>query len=196
VSFDPSVKVRAYPPYRGDTSTVYYTKHELNGFKRGAKALCLLVEDLPHIRRSDALLPLWRDAAGAPGDVASTESFRGLELRLFGARPRHRRLAQQALLQYQALLASRPGTTRDHRRLALAVASAKIGAWPAAVAAETARRDALRVRDGEYAIAVDVRSVAGTTALPFLFEKLRQQREQTIAGSNDESQLLKRRKKG
>ena len=175
VAFDLTANVRTYS-VSPDASASHYTGQELYGFKHGARALCLVASELPHIQHAGALLPLTSDAAGAPGDTHDAESLRGLEHWLFDGRARHRRLARRSTLQFQTFLTSRPGMTREYRRLALALASAKINAWSGAVAVETARRDALRVREGGCPIAIDARSGGNTTALPFLVEKIRQQR--------------------
>ena len=195
MAFNLTAKVLTYSP--GNTSALYYSKQEHNRFKRGIKALCIAAKERPQVRSSGALLPLSHDTMPVlDRDGEAAESLRGLEHWLFCTRAQNTRLAQRSLLKYQALLQSEPGMTRERQRLALAIASAKINAWSAAVAAETARRDAMRACEGEYAIPTDARSVADMDALPFLFEKIRQQR---CPGSGQDhlecaSQRTKRRK--
>jgi len=188
VAFNQTANVRTYSSRHGNTSGLHYGKQDYTGFKRGIKALCLFTQGLPQCRRSGAImLPLSCDFAPAPGDTDGA-SLRGLEHWLFGERTRHKRRVPRALVKYHKALASQPWMTCERKHAALAAASARISSWSVAVAAETARLDAVRAYDGEYGIPKDVRPVAGKNTPPSLSE---QQQTIDLDGAN---QLSKRRK--
>ena len=123
-------------------SKLYYNKRELEEFR--ARAICT------GIRNSGTLLEVAKDSMiGLDADVkddADTDSLRGLEMCMYPKRRRNKVLARRSLLNFQTVLRSKPKShmTDEQKRLALAVAGAKLNLWSSLVARETARLDELR----------------------------------------------------
>jgi hypothetical protein len=132
-------------------SKLYYSKREMEEFNLEARAICTLSQVLPGIRNSGTLLEVAKDSmigldADDVKDDDDTDSLRGLEMFMYPKRRRNKVLAQRSLLNFQTVLRSKPRShmTDEQKRLALAVAGAKLNLWSSLVARETARLDELR----------------------------------------------------
>jgi len=164
VAFSPTVKVRTYSPC-GEKSKLYYSKQDFNTFRVEAKTI---------IRNLGTLLLSHDSMTVLESDDDAKDSVRGLELLMFRRRAQNKHRAQRWLLRYQKLLNSKLDLISERKHMALSMVSAKINSWSSAVAAETARLDAIRACDGGCLIPFEAQSVTETDVLPLLFKKRRQ----------------------
>ena len=202
VKFSPMVAVKPYSRASDMTketkSKLYYNKRELEEFR--ARATCT------GIRNSGTLLEVAKDSMiGLDADVkddADTDSLRGLEMCMYPKRRRNKVLARRSLLNFQTVLRSKPKShmTDEQKRLALAVAGAKLNLWSSLVARETARLDELRAY-GSVETAALVSPPVSPPPSPPLFgtgkrrKQLRMVTESTVVYGTDSPRTNNKRRK-